>query len=116
MIATSTAEAESSRAIGLKSLQQDLAETLTIKIGVDASAGWAIASRRGLVLSKHVQVQYSWVQSLVQEDSIVLTKIPGEENRSDMIHETYSNCQKEFVDNLEYVYLDGHSSSALKAT
>ena len=74
LIGTSTAEAK------LKYLLQGMGETVAIKIGVDASAGKAMASRRGLGSATHVQVQYFWVQSLVQDGSIVLVKIPGEEN------------------------------------
>ena len=53
---------------------QGIGETASIKIGLDSSAG-----RRGLGRAKHVQVQNLWVQSLV------LAKVPSEENRSDMI-------------------------------
>ena len=91
-ITSSTAGAEfcslcsaASQATGLKFLLQDLGETVEIKIGVDASVGKAMASRRGLGRAKHEQVQHLWVQSLVQEGSIVSTKIPGEEKRSDMM-------------------------------
>ena len=57
-----------------------IGESASIKIGLDASAG-----RRGLGRAKRVQMQYLWVQSLVQDGSIVLAKVPSEENRSDMI-------------------------------
>ena len=77
----------------------------------------AMASRRGLGRAKHEQVQHLWVQSLVQEGSIASTKIPGEEKRSDMMTKHLAAAkQNEFLDKLEYVYLDGQSSLALKGT
>ena len=86
-------------------------EKPSIKIGLDASVG-----RRGLGRAKHVQVQYLWVQSLVQDGSIVLAKVPSEENRSDMIttHLAAAN-QNVFMRKTVYVYQDGQSSLALKA-
>ena len=53
---------------------------MAIKIGVDASAGKAMASRRGQGSATHVQVQYFWVQGFEQDGSIVLVEILGEEN------------------------------------
>ena len=90
---------------------QGIGETASIKIGSDASAG-----RRGLGRAKHVQVQYLWVQSLVQDGNVVLAKVPSEENRSDMIttHRAAAN-QNVFMSKTVYVYRDGQSSLALKA-
>ena len=124
VIATSTAEdrnlfavfcsAAAAQTIGLKSLLQDMGETVSIKIGVDASAGKAIASRRGLGRSTHVQVQYLWIHSLVQNGSIVLAK-PGEENRRDMMTKHPAAAkQNEVLSKLGYVYQDGQSRSAMK--
>ena len=54
------------RYLTMKSLLQDMGKTVAINIGVDASAGKAMASRGGLGRATHVRVQYLWVQSLVQ--------------------------------------------------
>ena len=78
---------------------QDLGETVEIKIGVDASVGKAMASRRRLGRAKHKHVQDLWVQSLVQEGSIASTKIPGEEKGSDMMTEHLAAAkQNEFLE------------------
>ena len=92
VIATSTGEAEFyaicsavSQGLGLRSLLVDLDVKVKVRLGIDASAGKAMALRRGLGKSKHIDVQYLWVQAKVADQEVMLIKIPGEENRSDLM-------------------------------
>lgn len=124
VIATSTAEAEfysmcsaASQAVGLKSLLDNIGETLTIKIGEGATAGKSVASRRGLGRPKHVQVQYLWVQSLVKDGDIVLAMILGDEHESDLMTEHLPAAeQNSLLDKMGQEYLKGQSRLVLEAT
>ena len=92
VLATTTAEAEFyglcsaiSSSLGLQSLLADIGFDLSIRVGMDASAGLAMASRRGLGRAKHIHVQYLWVQELVANRRVDLHKGHGEDNRSDLL-------------------------------
>ena len=92
ILALSSAEAEfyglcsaAKAALGLCSLLADLGVFVTIKIGMDASAAIAMASRRGLGKAKHMHVQYLWIQELIQSRTIILEKLGTEDNRSDLM-------------------------------
>ena len=44
-----------------------------------------MASRKGLGRTKHLQVQYLWIQDLATKKIIKIDKIPTEWNRSDLL-------------------------------
>ena len=92
VIATSSGEAgfyalcsATSSALGLQALLADLGITTKIVVGMGATAGKAMASRRGLGRAKHIHVQYLWIQSVVASGAVELKKIPGESTRSDLL-------------------------------
>ena len=92
VIALSTAEAEfyalcsaMSAALGLLSLLADFGLEFKINIGMDASAAIAMASRKGLGRTKHLQCQYLWVQKLVSSREVAIKKIHTDDNRSDLL-------------------------------
>ena len=105
-----------SQGLGLKSLLGDLKVHVKVRVGVDASAGKAMASRRGLGKSKHIDVQYLWVQAKVADQEVLLQKIPGEENRSDLMTKyLQAPRQNMLLEALGYEVVEGHSRLALKA-
>ena len=61
-------------------------------------------------MRKHVQVQYPWVQSLVEDGSIVLTKIPEEEHKSDTTTKRPPAAkQREFLEKLAGLRVSGRT-------
>ena len=53
---------------------RDLGIRLHIRIMMDATAGIAIASRRGLGKVKHVDTNFLWVQEVIQNKKIHICK------------------------------------------
>ena len=75
-----------SSSLGIQSLAMDLGLTLTVvRVGMDATAGMAMASRRGLSKAKHISVRFWWVQDHTSNGSVKLVKVPGEDNASDLM-------------------------------
>ena len=123
VIATSSGEAEfyalcsaTSSALGLQALLADMGITVKIVIGMDATAGKAMASRRGLGRAKHIHVQYLWVQSVVASGAVELKKIPGESHRSDLMtkHLAAPRMEKLLVA-MDFEFAAGRSKLALRA-
>ena len=78
-----------SMAIGLKSLLEDVHVSLShIHIHSDASADIGIASRRGLVRVRHIEVADLWIQEKVASDLVKLVKVPG---KADLAHALSKN-------------------------
>lgn len=92
IIALSSAEAEyyalvhgACRALGFQSIAADLGWTFDVRVHVDASAGKAIAGRRGLGSVRHLDVKCLWVQDLVADGRLTLAKICGTRNPADIL-------------------------------
>ncbi len=67
-------------------MAMDLGLPLTlVRVGMDATAGMAMASRRGLGKAKHISVRFLWVQDHTSDGSVKLVKVPGEDNTSDLM-------------------------------
>ena len=71
--------------IGIQSVLRDLGTEARVEIHLDASVAKTMASRRGLGKTRHISVQYLWMQDKVTSGDIILRKIRGEDNRSDMM-------------------------------
>jgi hypothetical protein len=91
-IARSSGEAEfyaaahgAVEAIGLKAIGQDLGWSFEIRLGVDSSAAKAMASRTGLGKTRHIEVQYLWLQQILRKDWFRIVKIRGDSNPSDVL-------------------------------
>ena len=52
---------------------------------MDATAGIAIGSRRGLGRVKHIDTVFLWVQAMVKEGKISLGKKPTKEMLADLL-------------------------------
>ena len=93
--ALSSAEAEFyvmiegvTRAKGLISLANELGfEGLqnVVEHGTDSSAAKSFVCRRGLGKMRHVEIRNLWLQKEVAEGKMVVDKIPGKENPSDLM-------------------------------
>ena len=92
-IATSSAEAElyamckcSQQMLGMVSFAADLNITLKVKVFSDASAALGIAHRSGLGgKSRHIKVQYLWVQQVVAERALEIGKVATRDNMADVL-------------------------------
>ena len=93
VIALSSGEAElyaltklATQAVGLLSLAADFGWSLRAKIKSDSTAAIAIASRTGLGgKSRHIKVQYLWIQEAIRKDEFKLEKIPTSKNTADAL-------------------------------
>ena len=66
-------------------MYEDLGIEMKVKVFMDATAGIAMLRRQGLGTVKHVATQYLWTQELVQNNEVVLQKIPTTENYADLM-------------------------------
>ena len=92
VIALSSGEAEyyglvtgCSEGLGDQSLAKDFGILLKLHIWMDATAGAAIGSRRGLGRVKHVDTIFLWVQDLTSSGRITIGKKHTSENNADVL-------------------------------
>ena len=88
--ALSTAEAEyyavvtgAAEGLGMQSMMADLGVTTHVRIWTDSNAAKAIASRRGLGKTRHVELRYLWLQDVTKSGRVKMRRIPGEQNLAD---------------------------------
>ena len=87
----SSAEAElygivdgSARGIFTKHLYQEMGKEISVQVNTDSSAAMAACSRSGVGKMRHIQLRWLWVQDAVRDKTIVLKKVKGTDNVSDM--------------------------------
>ena len=92
VIATSSGEAELyamvkgvSQTKGLISMLNDLGYNANAKVCTDANAAIGIVHRQGLGKTRHVDVQYLWVQQEVYEGRLNVEKVGTQENMADLL-------------------------------
>ena len=88
--ALSTAEAEyyavvtgAAEGLGMQSMMADLGVTTQVRVWTDSNAAKAIASRRGLGKTRHVELRYLWLQEMTKSGRVKMRRIPGEQNLAD---------------------------------
>ena len=74
-----------SEALGEQSIAMDLGIKLDIKILMDAGAGVAIGSRRGVGKVKHKHIAILWVQEHVISGRLKIKKVHTSQNLSDVL-------------------------------
>ena len=89
--ALSSAESEwyalvrtASVAIGVTNLSKDLGLKVDLRLAGDATAASGIAHRRGAGRARHIEVGTLWLQRLVVEKIITLSREPGKDNVADL--------------------------------
>ena len=92
VIALSSGEAElyalvkgASQATGLMSMLFDYGLELGAKVCIDSSAALGIAHRVGLGKTRHIDVQYLWIQEKVSNKELSVTKVRTEDNPADIL-------------------------------
>ena len=88
--ALSMAEAEyyavvtgAAEGLGTQSMMEDLGVTTQVRVWTDSNAAKAIASRRGLGKTWHVELRYLWLQDVTKSGRVKMRRIPGEQNLAD---------------------------------
>ena len=111
-VALSSAEAEfyaatktTAEAIGIKSLMEDLgwSPAGALEVRMDASAAKAMASRRGIGRTRHLEVRHLWIQEAVDLKKVTLSKIHGLANPADIL--TKPKAAKEMWPLLSALYV-----------
>ena len=112
-IALSSAESElyamskcAQHALHLKSMGEDFGIVLKPLIRSDASAALGIAYRRGLAgKTRHVQVQYLWIQQEVANEHVKIQKVLGTDNPADALTKFLPEAELErHMAQMNYVY------------
>ena len=92
MIAKSSAESElygvvrgACEGLGTKTLREDLGESLSIVLQLDATAAKGILDRTGLAKVRHIDVNCLWLQKQRAKTLVPLVKILGEQKSADLI-------------------------------
>ena len=75
----------SSQTLGLQSILLDWRWKYHAHVWMDATAGVAVGSRRGLGRAKHIDTVFLWVQTMVTEGKISLGKKPTKEMLADFL-------------------------------
>ena len=92
VIALSSGEAElyamikgATQATGLMSMLGDWGIDAQAVVNTDATAAMGIAHRSGLGKTRHIEVQYLWIQKEVKEEKIGLKKVRTDLNPADLM-------------------------------
>ena len=92
LVTLSSAESElggicegSSISLGLISIAKDLGCNWDLVIETDATAAIGICRRRGLGKIRHLAVADLWVQDRVRSGDVILRKVAGADNASDIL-------------------------------
>ena len=91
-IALSSGEAElyamtkaATQVLGIMQLLADFGIATSGKVHSDSTAAIGIACRGGLGRTRHIRVQYLWIQSKVEEKDLELSKIHTDDNVADLM-------------------------------
>ena len=92
VVALSSGEAElyalvkgASQAVGIMSMMMDYGIKAEGIVHTDATAAIGIAHRVGLGRTRHINVQYLWIQEKVQEKQLTIKKIGTNDNPADLL-------------------------------
>ena len=98
----STAEAEyyaivtgAAEGLAMQSMMADLGVTTHVRVWTDSNAAKAIASRRGLGKTRHVELRYLWLQDVTTSGRVKMRRIPGEQNQEVDLTKGEAWCQVE---------------------
>ena len=92
VVALSSGEAElyaliktATQAKGLCSLLGDFGQMFDTTVHTDSTAAMGIVHRKGLGKTRHIEVQYLWIQDKVHEKELAVRKVGTSENPADML-------------------------------
>ena len=92
LIALSSGESElavvnkaAAEGFGVQSVLRDFGHRVSIEIHSDATAAIGICKRQGLGRVRHLATADLWLQQRVKAKELLLFKVPGKENPSDLM-------------------------------
>ena len=92
VIALSSGEAElyalvrgATQMTGMISLYKDVDIVIGGTVYTDSTAAIGISHRRGLGKTRHIQVQYLWIQEKVNNKELIVNKVGTNENVADLL-------------------------------
>ncbi len=98
------------------SMARDLGIELEGRIHTDSSAAKGIASHRGLGMTRHIHVNYLWIQERLNSGDFQLFKEKTDNNVGDLFTKYLDQSKlNKFVKQLSYAFLEGRSKLTLKA-
>ena len=104
-----------SEALGLKALMKDFGVLLKVGVRMDAAAGIAMGSRRGLGKTKLIDTVFHWVQSYFSEGKVKLFKRHTSEMLADMLAKPVSETlTNKFLKEMHFVFKEGKHELALE--
>jgi hypothetical protein len=71
--------------LAMQAYLQDLGLDVGVVVQSDSSSAKAFTSRRGLGKQRHVQTRFLWIQERVAAGHLLIRKIKGEDNCSDIL-------------------------------
>jgi hypothetical protein len=71
--------------LGLQAVAADLGWEMSVRVWTDSEAGKAMAGRKGLGRTRHIETKYLWIQDIVKEGRVTIRKVWGKENPSDLL-------------------------------
>ena len=97
-------------------MAKDLGITVKGRIHTDSSAAKGIANRRGLGKTRHIHVNYLWIQERLHSGDFPLYKEKTDNNVGDLFIKYLDQSKlNKFAKQLSYAFLEGKSSLTLKA-
>ena len=123
VIALSSGEAElyalmrlTTQILGLISLAADFDLEYKAEVQTDSSAAMGIASRTGLGgKSRHINVQYLWIQNCIKSETISLHKVGTECNIADaMTKHLGREAHEKFITAMGYFFIGGRAEESRK--
>ena len=71
--------------LGAQSFLADLGAQAEVQVWTDSNGAKAIAGRRGLGKTRHVELKYLWVQEMTGSGRVTMRRVPGELNLADLL-------------------------------
>jgi hypothetical protein len=120
VIALSSGEAEyyglvtaASEGLGEQSIAYDWGIKIPLHIWMDATAGAAIGTRRGLGKVKHIHTVYLWVQDLFATKRATVGKVGTDKNLADVLTKPVSaELMNRMLNEMGFHWTEGRSSMA----
>ena len=105
----------SAELIGMTQLAHDWGMDVEGRLYVDSEAAIGVVSRRGNGRLRHVRVGMLWIQELVEEGGIQVSKVLGTENPADAMTKYLPASKMEgYMTQMSQAYRGGRAEAGLK--
>ena len=66
-------------------MMMDLGVSAQVRVWTDSNAAKAIASRKGLGKTRHVELKFLWLQEVTKSGRVKMRRVPGEQTVVDSV-------------------------------